>query len=282
MRAVKLMEWAIVPILAVLILSTLINGATLLYGGTDAIIKFLSFYGKEPLTYVPDYIQITTLAFGFSFVVAAVLLIIALAKREFLAHHATPFLRWGLLATIVGLTCYAFGVRMLANHQAAAQAYFYLVLVYGILWYVERRNVVVNSVRWHAAKLLPIYLMLMITMGLPGFQKIFNAAGSMPMYVAMFEGSILAHLPGGVAPLVYVLGVAELAICVLMLVGLVRGELSPKSPKPFLLWGLGLALITFVMLLFGLSILLNFPGATGLVFYAILTFGLMLYVGQEA
>lgn len=115
-------------------------------------------------------------------------------------------------------------------------------------------------------------------MGQPGWNKLFNTSEVMGNYVRMFQESFLASLPGGIPPFIYLLGVCEVAVPLLMLMALVRREFLPLQNRTFLSWAMLVSMTTFIMLAFGLSVLVNYPGATNLIFYAIISLGLWLYM----
>lgn len=276
MNNLRTSNFITLPIIIGLILSTLINGITLLLGGSERITQFINFYNRQNVTEFPSYLSAMLLLFAVSFVVAGVFLVIALAKGEFIPQRKANFLQWGIFSAIVGVTLYGFSVRMISNHQAAANLYFYFGLLYFFLWYVENNASQRNSVL-EKIKLLPIFAILIYTMGQPGLQKILNATEVMPRYVNMFKDSVLASMPGGIEPMIYFLGIAETIVPILLIVALLRKEFLPNMTKTYFGWGLLVSAFTFVILSFGLGVILNLPGATNLVFYAIFTLGFYAY-----
>ena len=114
-------------------------------------------------------------------------------------------------------------------------------------------------------------------MGQPGFQKLFNSSKVMGQYVSMFQDSFLAQLPGGIPPFIYLLGLLEFSVPLLLLVSAVKREWLPSRPQTFFSWAMLISITTFIMLAFGLGVLLNFPGSTNLIFYAIISLGFYTY-----
>lgn len=276
MKKFKVSDLQTVPIIVGVILSTLINGIHVLGGGNAKINQFLNFYSQNAWAQHPSYLSVMMLLFAVACMVCAVLLTVGLVKFEFLPGRASPLLKWGLFSAIVGILFYGFSTRLISNHQAAANLYYFFGLLYFLLWYVERRSSQ-NTRVFDKVKTLPIFVLMMYTMGLPGFNKLINADTVMPVYVNMFKDSILAKTPGGVKPMMYFLGVCESVVPLLLLVGLVRKEFFPATDKKFFELGAMLNIATFIMLSFGMTVILNFPGTTNLIFYAIFTLGLYRY-----
>ncbi len=277
---IKISDLFVLPIAVCLILSMGINGIQLIQANPETVIKFMHFYSRDIQTELPFYSNAIMWLTGFLMVAAVAVLFWATIKGEFLPDNKSMALKWGILIGIFSLTTYGFAVRMISNHQAAANLFFYVGLLYLLLWYVER-HAKPNAGIFDNVKLLPIFLTLLYTMGQPGFQKIFNSSAVIPYYVQMFEGSILAKMPGGIPPFIYFLGVVEFSVPLILIISLAKGEFLRANPKPFFSVAVLIAIATFVMLNFGLSILTNYPGATNLVFYAIFTLWFYYYATMQ-
>ena len=114
-------------------------------------------------------------------------------------------------------------------------------------------------------KTLPFYLLLIMTFGVAGLEKLF--AFTVPTwFLSQFQGSLLDLFPGAlVASFVLIAGL-ELATFSLLTVGLIR-----KSPQQ-LGYGIILAQITFIALGFGQRLTHKHDSAGALFFFAALTF----------
>lgn len=269
-------NWMILPIIVGLIFTLLINSITLLFGDQEVIIMFLNFYNKSKQSTFPDY---TTMLLRFDAIlqlVSVLLLFIAVAKFEFLPNRKAKTLKWGILFSIVSMVIYGFAFRMISNHQAAANMFFYTSLLYLLLWYIEQQGIndtpILNQI-----KLLPLIFTFFYTMGQPGVQKLFYSQEVIPKYIEMFQDSFLAQLPGGIPPFIYLIGIFEVLVPIMLFISLLRLEFSPHKERIFLSLALFISSCTFIMLAFGLSVLLNYPGATNLIFYAIFSFLLFIY-----
>lgn len=92
----------------------------------------------------------------------------------------------------------------------------------------------------------------------------------------MFRDSVLDVLPGGIAPFIYFIGLAEAAAVVLLLISVVKKEYLPTRDLKFFRLGIFVTLCTFLMLAFGLAVISNYPGAANLVLCNIFTLGIYL------
>ncbi|SMO59511.1 hypothetical protein SAMN06265379_103204 [Saccharicrinis carchari] len=169
-------------------------------------------------------------------------------------------------------------LRLLSNHGGSANLFFFVSLLYFLLWWLERQSSNNSLKLFNHIRILPLYFMLFYTMGFPGWEKIMNSAQVMGRYINLFSNSFLSKLPGGINPFIYFLGLMELSVPILLVVSLIKSEFSLKKYPFYLILAIYITIITFVMLCFGLSVILNFPGATNLVFYSIFTLGLYYYV----
>lgn len=270
----------LLPITAGLIITMLINGMALLTGGHEMSTAFMNFYNKKATGGFPAYSTFVMLAVAVVQLASTLLLVWALVKRFLQGDRSGAPLKWGIWLALVSVVLYGFATRMISNHQAAANLFYYTGLLYVLLWYVERQST--GRVQcFEQVKLLPMFFTLLYTMGQPGIQKLFFAGEVVPKYVMMFKDSFLAQLPGGIPPFIYMLGVFETLVAVLIVVSLVRLEFLPTRPKTTLSLALLLGSLTFVMLCFGLSILLNYPGATNLVFYAMFCLFFYIYAVKD-
>lgn len=267
-----------IPVTIGLIFSTGFFGFQLVQGDATIVSTFMNFYNRQPVEVFPSFVTPVLMFTGFLMLVSAVLLTGALFKREFCLNKEANLLKWGVFSAIFSFTLYGFAVRMISNHQAAANLFFYVGILYFFLWFIEKetrefqKNTFFNQV-----KLLPIFLMMLYTMGQPGFQKLFNTSKVMGNYTAMFQDSFLAQMPGGIPPFIYLLGILEFAVPILILVSLAKREFLSSQPKPFFNWAMFVSVTTFIMLAFGLAVLLNFPGSTNLIFYAVISLGFYVY-----
>jgi len=115
-------------------------------------------------------------------------------------------------------------------------------------------------------EVLPLYAVLFYTMGLPGFSKIFHHEMVLPKYVGMFENTLIGSFPG-VSPAIYLLGLMEIGVPILILISAARLEFLSAKPKLWLEAALILTLATFAALGFGLRLIQNNDGAASLYFY---------------
>ncbi|WP_312313829.1 hypothetical protein [Empedobacter brevis] len=268
------------PIGAGLIFTMMMNGWELLTATEEIHLAYLNNYNRTMVKDFPAYFTILLYLTAILQLVAAVFLIISLSKREFLENRNASFFKWGLFFSILSVTLYGLMVRLLSNHTAAANLYFYVGLLYFCLWYVEHRESKVNSEVFIKIKILPIYFMLFYTMGFPGWQKIMNSVEVMGRYTDLFHDSFLSNLPGGIEPFIYLLGVLELSVAIMLILSLIKREFLLSKSTQFLDLSLLVSVATFIMLSFGLGFIFNYPGATNLVFYAIFTLGLYAYISE--
>jgi hypothetical protein len=118
---------------------------------------------------------------------------------------------------------------------------------------------VANGIAYGLA-LFGVYFTVGYVMWTSAAEKLFAGSIVMPAALAKtFAGTWIASLVG-VNFLWGVLGVVELAIVLVMLASLVRGEFLPSRSKALLQVGLSLSLVLFSFLAFGEAITANFPG----------------------
>lgn len=269
----------VLPIYIGLIFTMFINGWNLMSAESPMFLAYLNIYNTtKPLADFPTYFTALFHLIGGMQLGVSLILIYALARKEFLENSSSHMLKWGLLLALFSLVIYGFMVRTTSNHAGAANLYFYLVILYFLLGYIEKQSVNRTSGLFHRLKLLPLYISIFYTMWFPGWQKIAGTPDVVENYVKMFSSSILVKIPGGIEPFIYFLGIMEIIAPIFLVISLVKGELALKKTPKFLNISLIVTITIFIMLCFGLSILGNYPGATNLIFYAILTLALYVYV----
>jgi len=277
MKNLNIKPLIIIPIAVGLFFTMFINGWSILTGGDATHLTFLNYYNREAIESYPAYYTPLMYLTAILQLTATALLVIALVKREFFINKKATFFKWGILSSILSVALYGFMVRLLSNHGAAANLYYYVVLLYLCLWFIEQRDSF-NSGMFTKIKILPIYFILFYTMGFPGWQKIVNSAQVMGGYSKLFSNSFLSKMPGGIEPFIFSIGLLEMAVPILLILSLVKKEFLWSKSTRLLDLSLFLSVSTFIILAFGLSVILNYPGATNLVFYAVFTLGLYAYI----
>ena len=132
--------------------------------------------------------------------------------------------------------------------------------------------------------LLPLYVVLAYTMGLPGWSKIFLHEKVMGRYTPMFADTFIGKTVGTSA-MIYLLGVMELAVVVLLAISVARLEFLARQPKLWLKSALFMTMLTFMSLGFGLRLIGNVDGAANQYYYFGVTFFFYLcvaYVERQA
>lgn len=280
MRSFNLKSLLLIPIGIGLIFTMFINGWILLTGSNLIHLEYLNFYNRSAIEEYPSYFTIVMYFTAVLQLTASVLLSISFIQKEFTSDKNATFFKWGIFLCILSVVLYGYMVRVLSNHGAAASLYFYAVLLYFCLSYTERRKTNLNSGLFTKIKTLPIYFMLFYTMGFPGWQKIVNSEKVMGNYKQLFSDSFLSKMPGGIEPLIYFLGILEITVPVLLVISLVKKEFLPGKSMYFTSLSLIVSVSTFIILSFGLSVVMNYPGASNLVFYAIFTLALYVYISD--
>lgn len=278
MKTLNIKSLLLIPIEVGLIFTMFINGLILLIGGNATHLEYLNHYNRTPIDYYPSYFTLLLYITAVLQVIGAGLLCFSFVKREFLKITNPQFIKWGIFLGILSITIYGFMVRVISNHGAAANLYFYLGLLYFYLWFIEQDKERLNTVVFNKIKTIPIFVTLFYTMGFPGWQKIFNSQEVMGNYIKIFSSSFFSKLPGGIEPFIYLLGVIEISVPILLLISIVKKEFLLNQQTHFLDLSFLVSVTTFIMLCFGLSVILNYPGATNLVFYSLVTLGLYTYV----
>ncbi|SHH35798.1 hypothetical protein SAMN05421866_2703 [Chryseobacterium oranimense] len=278
MNSLSLKSLIIIPVGVGLIFTMLINGWTLLTGGDTTHLEYLNYYNRTNVDQYPSYYTILLYLTAVLQLIASVFLAIALIEREFLADKNAKFFKWGIFFSILSVVLYGFMVRLLSNHGASATMYFYVGVLYFCLWYIEQNDNNLNHKIFTRIKILPIYFTIFYTMGFPGWQKIVNSTEVMGGYIKLFSNSFLSKIPGGIEPFIYFLGILEISVPILLILSLIKKEFLLNIPTQFLDWSIFISVCTFVMLSLGLGVVLNYPGSTNLIFYAVFTMGLYSYI----
>lgn len=281
MHSLNLRSLIIIPVGVGLIFTMVINGWTLLTGGDPTHLEYLNYYNRTNIDQYPSYYTILLYLTAILQLIAPIFLIIALVQLEFLVDKNAMFFKWGIFLSILSVALYGFMVRLLSNHGASATMYFYVVNLYLCLWFVEHRDNNLNQKIFNKIKILPIYFMLFYTMGFPGWQKIVNSSDVMEGYIKVFSNSFLSRIPGGIEPFIYFLGILEITVPILLIISLVKKEFLLNRSTLLLDWSLFLSVCTFMILSFGLGVVLNYPGSTNLIFYAVFTLGLYVYISNS-
>lgn len=264
-----------------LIFFMLFHSFGMLSGDEDRLLGYLNIYTREPLKVLTATSGIVLKITGFLAMITSILLVIALFKQEPLRLKNASILKWALFAAISCIAVYGGLVRSVSNQQGAANLFFLTVLLYLLLGLLEKKTSGSSPV-YSSMALLPFYFVLFYTMGLPGWAKIFGGPEVTTRYATLFKDSFIASLPGGTSLMIIILGILELLIPVLLIISLLKGEWRQKASKRWLNHALLVTILTFTMLCFGLTVLLNFAGSANLVFYAIFTFLMFIYVNNSS
>ncbi|OYZ13610.1 MAG: hypothetical protein B7Y39_17150 [Bdellovibrio sp. 28-41-41] len=122
-------------------------------------------------------------------------------------------------------------------------------------------------------KTIPFYLLLVMTFGLAGLDKIIGA--KIPSwFLEQFKGSLLDLFPGSMEFSFVAIALLEIATAAVLIVGLLKKEflLKVANDKRLLQYGVVLAQVTFIALGFGQRLTHKYDAAGALFFYAALTF----------
>ena len=119
--------------------------------------------------------------------------------------------------------------------------------------------------------LLPIYVVLVYTMGLPGWAKIFSHDQVIGRYVPMFADTFIDKI-FGTSLMIYLLGIMEVVVVIFLVPSLAKLEFLYHKPKIWLKASLFTAMITFMSLGFGLRLVSNHDGAANQYYYFGVTF----------
>lgn len=272
MKSINLSKWILAPVFLALIYSLFYLGSVILIGDSSIIgSKFISIKEGKPLIVNTSFLFDLLLPIvGLLAIISSIFLIIGLIKKEFIFSNKSQFIQCGLFFSILTISVYGIGVRIISDHILAGTLFFFTSILFLLLKLVQHQSVDrvrgLKSLQW-----LPILLMIIYTMGFTGYQKIFNSNLVIPNYEKMFEDTVFAQIPEGIPTLIYILGIFELAAAILALISLVKGEFLSTSSKTFLKWSLFVTVSTFFQLSIGLFTIVNIPGAVNLLLYAIFT-----------
>jgi len=132
---------------------------------------------------------------------------------------------------------------------------------------------------YEKVKLLPIYLLVIITMGFAGVGKLIGN-GVPEWFTGAFGATFLAKVPG-LTISYYSIALLETACAALAVFSLCKQEFQPKSRKPWLKWSLFLTALSFVQLGFGQRLLADHNAAASLFFYFAGTIVMLGYVEAQ-
>ncbi len=253
------------------------HGFGMLSDDEARLLGYQNVVSKEPNEIISSGVMLSFRIVGLLFIISGILFLASFANREFRNISNAAVLKWALFSVILAGTVYGGIMRVVSNQQGAALLFFFTMLLFLILGIVEGKPAGTHTF-FSSIKLLPVYAVLLYTMGIPGWAKIFGGRQAIDRYVNMFKDSFVAGLPGGTTLIIYLLGVLELAVPLLLIISLLKGEFRKSGPKPWLNYALVLSIFTFTILCFGLAILFNFGGSTNLVFYPIFTLLVLVYL----
>lgn len=280
-KKIKLSRLVLIPVLLGLIFSLFYTGVLMLTNDAETnVSKFLLTKMGAGLEQNVNTLSRSVIPVaGLVGIVSSLVLVLGLVKKEFLFSDRSRFIQWGLFLATLSVSIYGFGVRIISNHMLAGTLFFYTAILFILLKIVERKTPETDSalknLQW-----LPITFLIFYTMGFTGYQKLFNTEMVMPKYVEMFSNTILAQMPGGIPPFIYLLGICEFVAGILAVIALVKGEFIAGKSKTFMRWMLFLTVFTFFQLSIGLFILVNIPGAVNLLLYAIFS-TVLFYLIEE-
>lgn len=271
--AIKATDIGLLLLSVLLFFFMLINAYGMLLGDEIRHLGYLNIYSREPLKTIsfPQSImlQIIGILSGIS---SALYLIYIIQYQPLKPKVNIDPLKCAIYLSLFTLTLFGGLLRIIANQQGAAILFFFTVLLYLLFCWLGTTATGKSDAVFKTIGLFPIYIALFYTMGLPGWAKIFGGQHVIHKYETMFAGSFIAVLPGGTALMIFLLGLLELSVPVLLIISLVKKEFKNTRHKQWLNAALVVSCFTFIALCFGLSVLFNFAGAANLVFYAVFTF----------
>ncbi len=253
------------------------HGLSLLSGDSPRLLEYQNVVSKEPKEVILTNSTLVFRLMGILFGISGILFLASLVKKEFRKISNATLLKWALFAAILSGSIYGGLMRVISNQQGAALLFFFTMLLFLILGIVEKQSIRADTF-FNSIMLLPFYAVLLYTMALPGWAKLFGGHQVIDRYVNMFKNSFIAALPGGTPLAIYGLGILELTVPVLLIISLLKGEFRRAESKPWLNYALLLCIFTFMLLCFGLAVLFNFAGSVNLVFYPLFTFLMLVYV----
>jgi hypothetical protein len=123
-----------------------------------------------------------------------------------------------------------------------------------------------------------VYFLVGVLFFYSGKGKLFDDDGHAPAALKkQFEGTFIDKVPG-VDTAWVIIGIMELAVALLMVFSLLRGEFLPHRTKAILIVALSLALLTFACLSFGQTSTGNNAGTASLYTYFASTAVILLLV----
>lgn len=251
----------------------------LLTSEESQILKYQNIVSKEPIDYMSKNILLAFRLVGLLLLSSGLIFFCSFVKMEFKNFHNPVILKWGILIAIISGMLYGALMRIVGNQQGAALLFFFDMLLYLLLFFIEHYNPKTNTF-FRSFMLLPLYLILFYTMGLPGWAKLFGGPMVIERYVKMFKNSFVADLPGGTPLMIYGLGVLEMLVPLFLIISLLKLEFKVSSKKNWLNYAMLTSIFTFGMLCFGLAILYNFAGSVNLVFYPIFTLLVLICINK--
>ncbi|MDV4102680.1 hypothetical protein CMT19_16700 [Elizabethkingia anophelis] len=261
----------------------LITGYGMLLGDEIRHLSYLNIYSREPLKTISlthsIMLQIIGIMCGIS---SSLFLIYIIQYQPLKPKFNCDILKWGVYISLLTVTLYGGLLRIISNQQGAAILFFFTVLLYLLFSWLETTSSGKTNTLFKNIILFPIYLTLFYTMGLPGWAKIFGSEGVMERYETMFAHSFIAMLPGGTSSMIFLLGLMELSVPILLIISVVKKEFMVSHNKKWLNAALLITCSTFIALCFGLSVLFNFAGASNLVFYALFTFLILISLPSKS
>jgi hypothetical protein len=69
--------------------------------------------------------------------------------------------------------------------------------------------------------------------GISGDETLFQMETVPPKYVDMFHGSFISKLPGDTTSMIFLIGIFEQPVVVLLFVSILKGEFLISEPKPW-------------------------------------------------
>lgn len=125
----------LLPIYSVFLYTWIITGFSKLFGPGVAP-SFQEKFGETFLAAVPG-LTIAFYQIAIFEVIAGVLFLVSLFRLEFLLERPKAFLGWGLWMSMVNFAMLGFGLRLIGEHDGAANLFFYFGATAAITVYVE-------------------------------------------------------------------------------------------------------------------------------------------------
>lgn len=252
----------------------------LLTGTSMELLSYLNIASKHPMQEILP-LDITLLRLnGGMHGIAALILFISIIKLDIFSNKdCFQPVKWGLFITLFSFVLLGSIFCIISNQQGAALFFFASSVIYLLLRWGHSQEGFYTHGLWNYIMYLPVYLMILYTMGIPGYEKLFHMETVLPKYVDMFHGSFISKLPGGTTSMILLIGIFEQTVVVLLFVSILKGEFLISEPKPWFKIALLLCIIIFSMLCFGLTVVGNYQGAMNLLFYATFTFLLLASLG---